>query len=165
MGATDFSTAALGRDIGEAFRKARNEALYLDGHGGYTGTLAEKSSYITATLPPRMTGRAFEQAVFEAGELLQNLGYDLEVARDKTGFYKAPERRKAATRAKRAQAKLDKLRLRIPNLDSYARACDDKWGPAVGFELRGREAQAYRKWQRLEGKRGKVYRFFGYASS
>jgi hypothetical protein len=45
MGATTFSTTAVGKTADAAFTEARNEALYQYGHNGYTGTIAEKRSY------------------------------------------------------------------------------------------------------------------------
>ena len=50
MGATTFGCTARGRDASEAFKKARDEAFYEHGHGGYTGTIAEKSDYKLVTL-------------------------------------------------------------------------------------------------------------------
>lgn len=45
MGASDFYTMSFGRDVREAFGKAIEEARWESGHGGYTGTIAEKDSY------------------------------------------------------------------------------------------------------------------------
>ena len=45
MGATVFSCSAKGKDANEAFSVACSEALYEYGHGGYTGSIAEKSSF------------------------------------------------------------------------------------------------------------------------
>lgn len=46
MGAQDFVTIAQGDDVGEAFSAAVDEAAHEYGHGGYTGTIAEKDSYV-----------------------------------------------------------------------------------------------------------------------
>ena len=45
MGACTFSTRAFGKTAKEAFDKAVEDAKYMNGHGGYTGTIAEKSSF------------------------------------------------------------------------------------------------------------------------
>lgn len=45
MGAQDFMTIASGQTAREAFRRAVEDARYESGHGGYTGTIAEKDSY------------------------------------------------------------------------------------------------------------------------
>ena len=45
MGATDFYTDARGETAAEAFQTAVSNAEYESGHGGYTGTIAEKDSF------------------------------------------------------------------------------------------------------------------------
>lgn len=45
MGAEQFSVVAEGNSAREAFRSAVEEAAYESGHGGYTGTIAEKSDF------------------------------------------------------------------------------------------------------------------------
>jgi hypothetical protein len=51
MGATDFYTTVHGPTPEEAFKAAREEALHEYGHGGYTGTIAEKQTFIMVPLP------------------------------------------------------------------------------------------------------------------
>jgi len=46
MGAVDFYTFAKGDTAKEAFNSAVDRARYEYGHGGYTGTIAEKSSFV-----------------------------------------------------------------------------------------------------------------------
>ena len=50
MGATQFSNIGVGKDLGEAFQRTVRRAQYEHGHGGYTGTIAEKSDAIEARL-------------------------------------------------------------------------------------------------------------------
>ena len=57
MGATTFVTTAKGTTADDAFRAATEDARYEYGHGGYTGTIAEKSEYRLFTLPEGMTPR------------------------------------------------------------------------------------------------------------
>ena len=45
MGADVFMTTAKGSDARNAFISAVREAQYECGHGGYTGTIAEKSDF------------------------------------------------------------------------------------------------------------------------
>lgn len=45
MGATTFMISASGKSADEAFNTAVSEARYMNGHGGYTGTIAEKGSF------------------------------------------------------------------------------------------------------------------------
>lgn len=51
MGGSTFVVAANGKTAKEAFDAAREEALYEYGHRGYTGTIAEKHSFVMVQLP------------------------------------------------------------------------------------------------------------------
>jgi len=51
MGACDFVTKAVGETAEEAFGVAVEDAKYEHGHGGYTGTIAEKDSFVMIDLP------------------------------------------------------------------------------------------------------------------
>ena len=46
MGAQDFMVVCAGDTAKLAFDEAVGEARYLHGHGGYTGTIAEKGSFV-----------------------------------------------------------------------------------------------------------------------
>lgn len=50
MGGTTFITFSYGKDVREAFQRAVKEAEHTYGHGGYTGTIAEKTKYRTIPL-------------------------------------------------------------------------------------------------------------------
>ena len=67
MGATTFACTAFGEDAATAFRNAREDAQYEHGHGGYSGTIAEKSSYKLVTLSEEiMSNRSlFDQKIDE----------------------------------------------------------------------------------------------------
>lgn len=49
MGASDFSAKAIAKTAAEAFSLAKKEAQHESGHGGYTGTIAEKSGFRLVT--------------------------------------------------------------------------------------------------------------------
>jgi len=51
MGAETFMQSAKGKTVKEAFASAREEAQYRFGHDGYTGSIAEKNSFIEITIP------------------------------------------------------------------------------------------------------------------
>jgi hypothetical protein len=55
MGAETFIDDVAGDDLRAAFAAARDDAAYYHGHGGYTGTIAEKSD---VTLVDRAPTRA-----------------------------------------------------------------------------------------------------------
>ena len=50
MGAQEFQIYATEATPKKAFRKAVEESLYSYGHSGYTGTIAEKSTFTMASL-------------------------------------------------------------------------------------------------------------------
>ena len=64
MGAQVFTTTAKGSDARNAFIGAVREAQYECGHGGYTGTIAEKHGF---TVIPLEEGR---EPYEYAGELI-----------------------------------------------------------------------------------------------
>ncbi len=51
MGASPFITVAHGATAQKAFNEAVESASYEEGHGGYTGSIAEKSSFVSIPLP------------------------------------------------------------------------------------------------------------------
>jgi len=114
MGATTFFTYGYGKDAKEAFRRSVEEAKWERGHGGYTGTIAEKSSYVT--IPG--------------------------------------SEHKGKNKIKYAESLIDKEDSRV----------DDKWGPAGAIRLTGELEKKLRKRKGLQGKKLKVYLFFGWAS-
>ena len=52
MGAQEFQIYATGTNPQQAFTNAVNECRYYNGHGGYTGTIAEKQTFTMASLTP-----------------------------------------------------------------------------------------------------------------
>lgn len=51
MGATTFMFTYKGKSAKEAFQHAVEDARFEYGNGGYTGTIAEKSSYTMIEIP------------------------------------------------------------------------------------------------------------------
>jgi hypothetical protein len=50
-GGQDFASIGKGKSVQEAFDKACEQARYEHGHGGYTGSVAEKHSFVLITPP------------------------------------------------------------------------------------------------------------------
>ena len=48
MGAAEFCTESTGTDMRQAFAAAVDAAAWLHGHGGYTGSIAEKGDFVDA---------------------------------------------------------------------------------------------------------------------
>lgn len=51
MGGTTFMLTQRGESAREAFGQAVEDALYEEGHGGYTGSIAEKDCFTRIPLP------------------------------------------------------------------------------------------------------------------
>lgn len=71
MGAEVFMVEASGKTAEEAFRKAYDDACYWSGHGGYTGTIAEKDDFRSIGFPEDRE-RTEANVVEYANELLDN---------------------------------------------------------------------------------------------
>lgn len=172
MGATDFSTYGFGRDAREAFRKAVEDAQWEYGHGGYTGTIAEKPSYVLVKLPPRVSSKKFISWI--DAMLYQDMHWEkeelkrLEATRAPRGQGEAWRKRKADLRRiirdaeKQAKSVPEQHR---PLVRQAAAIYDDKWGPALAWELPPAEARAAKTQFGLKGTRKRVFCFSGYASS
>lgn len=65
-GAVDFFTYAAGSDPRKAFSEAVQEARYESGHGGYTGTIAEKGSFVIRNRELRSKDEAYAYAQEDA---------------------------------------------------------------------------------------------------
>lgn len=66
MGATTFEQIGAGKNAADAFAKALERALYDYGHAGYSGTLAEKNSFVVIESPIEDI-HAFIEAVDDYG--------------------------------------------------------------------------------------------------
>lgn len=62
MGATNFYVTGKGKTVEQAFDALVVEARYLYGHGGYTGTIAEKHGYVEMAPPAGLTPEQFASA-------------------------------------------------------------------------------------------------------
>ena len=51
MGAENFFTKSKGKTAKEAFSNAKKQAYYDHGHMGYTGSIAEKDSFVVIDVP------------------------------------------------------------------------------------------------------------------
>ena len=66
MGADTFIQKSSGKTAKEAFIEAQRQASYEHGHGGYTGSIAEKQSIVNIQLPKG------KDAIDYAYELINN---------------------------------------------------------------------------------------------
>ena len=64
-GANEFSITVKANSPEEAFRKAIDHARYESGHGGYSGTIAEKSKFIMVTTPKGKNPQEYAQELMD----------------------------------------------------------------------------------------------------
>ena len=80
MGACTFYDSARGKTAREAFSTCRENAQYEHGHGGYSGTIAEKSSFKEFTPPKNMSIKEFIRAIEEYDESDTDAPYEVRAA-------------------------------------------------------------------------------------
>jgi hypothetical protein len=144
MGACSFVELTHGKTARDAFSAAVDRAQWEFGHGGYTGTIAEKGDFTVYDLPPRI-----------AAEKVVSM-LDASYGRD------ASEPSQYRANARKAWKWLTDT-----FGEQVARGMEslyhDKWGPAIGFVVTGKARDRYRLYNHVP--RGhKVYLFAGYAS-
>lgn len=147
MGAQFDSKIAVGKTPAEAFRSAVDSARWEHGHGGYSGTIAEKHEFVSVVLPKGMTASKFMG-------LVEDGTYQFGVLAEPT-YYSASDLKQAQRFVKNLPASAR------PSVERAAKIVGDKWGPAVCVELRGTDAVNAKKRLGVAGKRVSAYVFFG----
>lgn len=140
MGAAEFETWSLGKTVQEAFTRARDDALYWYGHGGYTGTIAEKDGYV-------LVGKLTSQ---QAGHLDRYLR-----------FYEQWDQR---TDGRKGRAPKGIPASVLPMIQRAYQHWNDKWGPAVAFEVTGSMVSSFKLRSGKKGSHDKLFLFCGLAS-
>ena len=106
MGATTFHVETKAKTASEAFTKLVDDAQWMHGHGGYSGTIAEKHGFIEFKRPKGVRESTCHTVIRALGR----------VNPDDT-------------------AKLEKTYPKWP-IKQMVRTYEDKWGPAVCVETR-----------------------------
>ena len=106
MGATNYVTISKGEDAKDAFSSARDKAQWDHGHGGYTGTIAEKDSFVEFPRPKGVRMRTV-----------------IKVVHAMTAYWD-----------EKTMVKLEKKYPKFP-VRHMARVWNDKWGPSACMEL------------------------------
>ncbi len=153
MGAEEFFTVEFGRTPEEAFDKAVADAQYYYGHGGYTGTIAEKNSFVLlGRLPARWPHLKFE-TVMSRYLNWKMFGSWSERVLGESFTYK---NRTRDPRPGTLKGILD---------ERFKEVHDDKWGPAVCIELNKQETAELKAKSDRKGTRDRWFLFCGMASS
>jgi hypothetical protein len=178
MGADTFYDVAIGRTAEEAFSATVDDALHWNGHGGYTGSIAEKNDFVMISSSGRDVIEGIKAKIEELRHIVrtgQRVAVTRGLYRDTSTIHKVSEGDKAYYRREIAHlVELKKeCRIRMKSED-IARALitlddpriDDKWGPAGCIEVKGKEAKEIKERMGVKkGARGKnVFLFFGWAS-
>lgn len=69
MGADTFMITVSGKTAEAAFASALAAARYMNGHGGYTGTIAEKQSFVMIDVPRGEDARAYARKLIDDADV------------------------------------------------------------------------------------------------
>lgn len=165
MGAYEFTAYGFGKTADAAFDQCVQDAQWEHGHGGYTGTIAEKGSF--RMLPTPKTRLPLDDLAYcainnqEAVSVFRPFKEGDDPKLVSGGRW---DRKKGAMVQYIAERKQLPPKIR-EWVQRAHRVVSDKWGPAGCIEITGKAAKEYRERRGLKGKRGKVFLFFGLASS
>ena len=68
MGSDTFFMVRSGKSARDAFKTACEDALYEHGHGGYTGTIAEKDSFQMIDCPKDVKPKDYAEKLIDEGD-------------------------------------------------------------------------------------------------
>ena len=106
MGATDYMNVGKGKSAREVFDRLTEQAKWEHGHGGYTGTIAEKDSYVEFKRPKGMR----RATVIKAVRALGSIYYGTDDSPAERQFPSLP-------------------------IAQMAEVYNDKWGPSLAIEI------------------------------
>jgi hypothetical protein len=134
MGATGFTTRAAGTTIGEAFRAAVDQAYYWHGHGGYTGTIAEKNECVEYDLPvlPPVTD---DDAPAWMSDIVQRYANALNI--DPRWDTEDSEYAVIRQGVKDRNYLVERIGARL--FENMLLVYENKWGPAIAFRVNTEE--------------------------
>ena len=111
MGASEYMNVGRGKTAQIAFDKVAANARHNHGHGGYSGTIAERYSMVEFPRPKGMRAKTMVQAVKD----MSRIGFDDD-----------------------GDPKTDAVQAKYPKLPIAAmfEVYNDKWGPSLAIELK-----------------------------
>lgn len=157
MGACDFETVAFGKTARDAFNSATDSARYEYGHGGYTGSIAEKDGFVVIDRPKARKTADLVRWIASVQEL------------DDDPQWITPVNKEYDRRVKLADGRKFDIAKDTPKplwgwVIRHAATYHSKYGAALCMELSYAEAMAYKTRRGLKGKQGSVFAFFGIAA-
>ncbi len=177
MGGSYDDTKVLGRTPEQAFDTAHRDSQWENGHGGYSGTLAEKDgATFIGVLPARITPERFVQltrqwwayehdgfwteAVYETvEETFVSWTDNKEHTTTRKNFVRMAKHR-SDPRPKHLQT-----REFTSKLQQWENVSNDKWGPAAIVQLNTADSRKYKAINNAKGKRVNAYYIGGTCSS
>jgi len=126
VGASEYMNVGKGKTAAEAFNKLVAQAQWEHGHGGYSGTIAEKGSYVEFARPKGMRRDKVIAAVQALG------GHALPDALRPTINFGLNEDYQQAI----AEVYDGKGGYPLLPIKQMFEIYDSKWGPSLGIELR-----------------------------
>jgi hypothetical protein len=161
MGAEQFCVVAHGKTAQDAFNRAVDAAAYEYGHGGYTGSIAEKHEYALVQVPDDFPQIKVPLLVQWAQSVFLVEPDELKDTRKRRKQWSTYERlvQIGTTWYLMPKAVPPKWRPLVARWSGYG---DDKWGPAVCVELKGKAARVNDHGRR---RGDKTFLFWGWASS
>lgn len=182
MGAHEFEAEAFGKDAADAFRSAREYAIWEHGHDGYNGTISTVQGYIEVEVPRGWSSDDFIDMVWwleqegrgERGTRVYNWSTG--------GFGNSPQTGslpELKTRRKfdhdwekrfydHRRALLNKAKRLTPEQQRHlfvAAGNIQKWECCVAFRVPAKDEKEYREHYGFKGRKGGVWKFFGLAAS
>jgi hypothetical protein len=134
MGAADFMTVGYGKTARDAFNQAHDEATWEHGHGGYTGTIAEKGGFVLFDVPEGLSPQQAAEAAIWTRPILEYVdGNYVELPVTAERIATTLLGRKAD--ADRVAELTARIAPHLATLTGIGQVACDKWGPAAAFKL------------------------------
>jgi hypothetical protein len=157
MGATEFYDTEFGKNAEDAFRKAREEALYQYGHDPYNGTISTVAGFKEITIPKGFSSDEFVNLVWTLESTdLENMPIKRKFEHE---WQRQDYKRKRVLANKFKKLPLnERLDLKRAHFDIV------KWECCLAFKVPHAEQVDLRKIRNMAGKHGAFYAFFGLAA-
>ena len=133
MGATNFMTTAKGKSLDDAFDAATYQARFEYGHGGYTGSIAEKDHVMEVRPPMRVPPGTRKKTYLQAVHIAEAWSW----MREDTAEDLKDDRPRYIKRRKQIAKEVDKFNAKGFDMYYMCRMTDHatKWEPCCGMRI------------------------------